>query len=139
MPAKEDDDNGPYFEWDEDNLPTLEDVKEFNRLNYGANSTHHKLQQGSTPYRRYNILSIDGGGIRGVIPAVLVDYMEKYAFEYALKKGNLLVWGRKLRNEPQKIQMKEIFHSIAGTSTGAILAATLAVKRDPKSNMSYYA
>jgi hypothetical protein len=41
--------------------------------------------------KRYNILSIDGGGsggggIRGVIPAILADYMETYGFQYALKK-----------------------------------------------------
>lgn len=65
--------------------------------------------------------------------------MEKYAFEYALKKGHPNIWARKIQGKPNKIQMKEIFHSIAGTSTGAILAATLAVKNDPKSNNSYYA
>jgi hypothetical protein len=35
--------------------------------------------------------------------------------------------------------MQELFHMITGTSTGAILAGTLAVKNDPASNSSYYA
>lgn len=34
----------------------------------------------------YNILAIDGGGIRGIIPGVILDKMEKYAFEYATLK-----------------------------------------------------
>jgi patatin-like phospholipase/acyl hydrolase len=34
----------------------------------------------------YNILSLDGGGIRGVIPAVVIDYFEHHAFKYAISK-----------------------------------------------------
>ena len=30
----------------------------------------------------YNILSIDGGGIRGLIPLQTIKYMETYAYEY---------------------------------------------------------
>ena len=53
----------------------------------------------------YRILSIDGGGIRGVIPAVLLAEMEK-------------------RTERP---VSELFDLIAGTSTGGILAAGLSV------------
>ena len=35
--------------------------------------------------------------------------------------------------------MKELFDVIAGTSTGAILAAVLSVKDDPKVSTAYYA
>lgn len=31
----------------------------------------------------YNILSLDGGGIRGLITATIVDYMETYAYNYS--------------------------------------------------------
>jgi len=34
--------------------------------------------------------------------------------------------------------MKEMFDMISGTSTGSILAATLGVKNDPKTDSSYY-
>lgn len=51
----------------------------------------------------YNILSIDGGGIRGMIPAIWLMELE-----------------RKI-NQP----ISSIFHVIAGTSTGAIIAAGL--------------
>ena len=30
----------------------------------------------------YNILSIDGGGIRGLIPAMIIKHMEEYAYQY---------------------------------------------------------
>ena len=52
----------------------------------------------------YKILSIDGGGIRGVIPAVLLTEIEKRTGEPACR----------------------LFDLIAGTSTGGILAAGLA-------------
>ena len=32
----------------------------------------------------YNILAIDGGGIRGLIPAVVLSQMEEYAYEYGI-------------------------------------------------------
>ena len=35
----------------------------------------------------FNILSIDGGGIRGLIPAVVLEHMEKDAWDYATSKG----------------------------------------------------
>lgn len=54
-----------------------------------------------TPMRR--ILSIDGGGIRGVIPASLLASMERAT-------------GRATR---------DVFDFVAGTSTGAVLTAGL--------------
>lgn len=54
----------------------------------------------TTPYR---ILSIDGGGIRGLIPAVILDRLERQV-------------GR---------PVAECFDLIAGTSTGGILAVAL--------------
>jgi hypothetical protein len=51
----------------------------------------------------YNILSIDGGGIRGVIPAIWLTLLE-----HKIKKP-----------------ISSIFHVVAGTSTGAIIGAGL--------------
>ncbi len=53
----------------------------------------------------YKVLSIDGGGIRGVIPAVLLEHIEK-------KTGK---------------RIADLFDLIVGTSTGGILAIGLTV------------
>lgn len=58
----------------------------------------------------YKILSIDGGGIRGVIPAVLLTEMEK-------RTGKAV---------------SELFDLIAGTSTGGILAVGLVAPNRPE-------
>ncbi|CAF0850096.1 unnamed protein product [Adineta steineri] len=58
----------------------------------------------------YNILSIDGGGIRGLIPAVWVSELER-------RTG---------------LTSCSMFHMIAGTSTGAIIAAGLACPSENK-------
>lgn len=53
---------------------------------------------------RRRILAIDGGGIRGLIPAVLLDSLEKATHQAAVRH----------------------FDFLAGTSTGAVLAAAVA-------------
>jgi patatin-like phospholipase/acyl hydrolase len=58
-------------------------------------------------YPMFTVLSIDGGGIRGVIPAVLLQYLEDKT-------------GRPVSN---------LFDLIVGTSTGGILATGLAVPK----------
>jgi len=74
------------------------------------------------PADYFNILAIDGGGIRGILPGVMLKYMETYAFTYA-KSKNLEV--PIYPDEPGKIAMKDLFNMTAGTSTGSILAAGL--------------
>ncbi|MCW8129254.1 MAG: patatin-like phospholipase family protein [Planctomycetota bacterium] len=56
-------------------------------------------------HRPYRILAIDGGGIRGVIPAIVLQKLEK------------MLGGR----------LSDHFDLFAGTSTGSILAAALAI------------
>ena len=59
--------------------------------------------------KKYRILSIDGGGIRGIIPASIAVYIE-----------NRLQ--RITKNDDARIS--DYFDFVAGTSTGAILAST---------------
>ncbi|CAF0983742.1 unnamed protein product [Adineta steineri] len=74
--------------------PTTERIKLYKRM-----STIH-----AEPAREeYNILSIDGGGIRGLIPAVWINELER---RVGLKSCSM-------------------FHMMAGTSTGAVIAAGL--------------
>ncbi len=57
--------------------------------------------------RKVNILSIDGGGIRGIIPAVILNYIEK---------------GLQSRTGDKNVTLADYFDLVAGTSTGGILA-----------------
>jgi uncharacterized protein len=68
----------------------------------------HHNQQGWNMGYKYKILSIDGGGIRGIIPAKILAEVEK-------------ITGKRIC---------QLFDLIAGTSTGGILALALA-KPDP--------
>ncbi|KAJ9081389.1 hypothetical protein DSO57_1038734 [Entomophthora muscae] len=57
------------------------------------------------PGRYFRILAIDGGGVRGIIPAMVLRYIEAKT-------------GRRIH---------ELFNLVAGTSTGALLGAMLVV------------
>ena len=56
--------------------------------------------------KKVTLLSIDGGGIRGIIPAVILEYIENKLKE---KSGN------------SEAVLQDYFDMIAGTSTGGIL------------------
>ena len=56
---------------------------------------------------KVRILSIDGGGIRGIIPAVILNYIEK---------------GLQRQSGDPNATLADYFDLIAGTSTGGILA-----------------
>ncbi len=56
--------------------------------------------------KKVRILSIDGGGIRGIIPATIINYIEK---QLQLKTNN------------PNARIADFFDLIAGTSTGGIL------------------
>lgn len=64
----------------------------------------------------FRILSLDGGGIRGVIGATLLAAVEKRI------------------NKP----LNEYFHLIAGTSTGSVLAGAIAVGRSSQEIVDLY-
>ena len=72
----------------------------------------HHLKSHLDPNRKHRILSIDGGGIRGVIALEVLAKVE-----------------RELRVQTQKkdLVLAEWFDFIGGTSTGAIIAAGLSV------------
>ena len=54
--------------------------------------------------KKIRILSIDGGGIRGIIPGVILNYLEK--------RLQIL--------DNSKLKIGDYFDFIAGTSTGGI-------------------
>jgi patatin-like phospholipase/acyl hydrolase len=63
------------------------------------------------PRNKINILSIDGGGIRGIIPATVLVHIEKRI--------------REIKGDDKRIA--DYVDMVAGTSTGAILGAMLLV------------
>lgn len=67
--------------------------------------------------RVFKILSIDGGGIRGVYPAHILYCMKN-------RLGN--------------INISKHFDMIAGTSTGSIIAAAVACEKDPADVVALY-
>ena len=66
---------------------------------------------------------------------MVIDYIEEYAFTYAKEKGYL-----KNKKEDDsdikntRIQSKELFHMVAGTSSSAILAGFLVRPSDDRNN-----
>ena len=63
---------------------------------------------------RFRLLSIDGGGIRGLLPAIVLAEVEK-------RTGK---------------RISELFDVVAGTSTGGILALALTVQQDGRPKYS---
>ena len=73
----------------------------------------------------YNLLTIDGGGIRGLIPAKVILKMEEYAWDYATNEAQNYEFP-KFEGHDGHFAMSSLFDMVAGTSTGSILAAGLA-------------
>lgn len=76
--------------------------------------------------RKVKILSIDGGGIRGIIPAVILNHIEK---------------GLQTKADDPNVTLADYFDLIAGTSTGGILACCYLMPPEPgqKSHSRYFA
>ena len=64
----------------------------------------------------FRILSVDGGGIRGIYPAKILELIQ----------------------DRLQVNILEKFDMIAGTSTGSIIAAAIAKGTDPKEIVSLY-
>jgi len=61
--------------------------------------------------KKIRILSIDGGGIRGILPGVILTFIEE----------------RLMAKEGKDVRLSDYFDMIAGTSTGGILTCTYLV------------
>lgn len=67
----------------------------------------------------FNILSLDGGGIRGLITAQVVEYLENQTYIYASEKYCIPA------RDNEKISMAELFQMVSGTSTGSLLTTAI--------------
>ncbi|MEC4804818.1 MAG: patatin-like phospholipase family protein [Jaaginema sp. PMC 1079.18] len=81
------------------------------------------------PQRLFRILSLDGGGIRGIISATILEYIEAEinAQQQAIAPGS------------PYIPLYKYFDLITGTSTGSILAAGIAAtQKSPRELVELY-
>ena len=72
------------------------------------------------------IFALDGGGIRGIVPAAVLDYLEKKIQEY---------------QKDHRIRIASLVDMVAGTSTGSIVGALMLAPCDdnqkrPKHSMT---
>lgn len=72
------------------------------------------------PGKRITILSIDGGGVRGVIPATILEFLEEVLQEL----------------DGSSVRLADYFDVIAGTSTGGLLTAMLTVPENGRPKFS---
>ena len=76
----------------------------------------------------FTVLAIDGGGIRGIIPAVILAYIERQMKEQ-LSDGC----------KKDQLRIADVFDLIAGTSTGGIIALALTKPDDSGKRPEYTA
>jgi len=84
-----------------------------------AMAFNEKLEPNGTKGKRLRILSIDGGGVRGIIPAIILQELENALKE---KEGE---------NEPTH-HLCEYFDMIAGTSSGGLITAMITTPKVDK-------
>lgn len=78
------------------------------------------------------ILSIDGGGIRGLIPAIILDEIERRTAQIEIQAAENENREANVRQDEngEFIPTSELFDLIAGTSTGGIIALGLTMPDD---------
>jgi len=79
--------------------------------------------------KNYNILSLDGSGEGGILTAEMVSYMEKRAYRIAEQYAKAKTFCFPA-NGDHRIPMHKLFDMVAGSETGAIIAAILAQPKE---------
>jgi hypothetical protein len=74
--------------------------------------------------KSYNILSLDSAYYRGYMTANFTSYLEQKSY-FVARRDKCIP-----EREDERISMTELFDVIAGSETGAIIAATLVVPND---------
>lgn len=82
--------------------------------------------QGKRPRR---MLALDGGGIRGLMTATVLVHLEKLLAEHYEKQAGI---------KPGSFRLCQFFDYVAGTSTGAIIAAAIARGLSAQQILEFY-
>ena len=84
-------------------------------------------QRGPEEPEFYNILAMDGGGIRGLLSTQITDYIELEAYRYADSKGYITSRTSSKMKEKKRLHLTKFFKMMSGTSIGGILTAGFAL------------
>ena len=91
-----------------------------------------KVKEKQVREKLFTVLCIDGGGIRGIIPAVILAYIEQ--------QMKCLIEERLCNDKAaHQLRIANFFDLIAGTSTGGIIALALTKPGDCKKRPKYTA
>lgn len=70
---------------------------------------------------------MDGGGIRGLIPAQVTDYLELALYKEAARVDSITSATSDTSHEMERLPISKFFDIMAGTSIGGIMASALAI------------
>ncbi|CAG8626754.1 22812_t:CDS:2 [Dentiscutata erythropus] len=100
-----------------DELERYEKVTQMNKL-LGSGFTKINVVPSHTDQTTKYVLSIDGGGIRGLIPALILEEIETQVTEKVKARIN---------KQEVDVRIADLFDFVSGTSTGSIIALGLVV------------
>jgi hypothetical protein len=85
---------------------------------------------------KYNILTMDGGGIRGMIGCMVIKHIEEESYKYAVSKNYKTLPAYAAKHK--KLHVTDLFDMLAGTSTGSIMTGLLGVPTKKGSKEARY-
>ena len=83
-------------------------------------------------------MSIDGGGIRGLIPLGVMSYMEKTMYQIAKDEKYLTDKTTEDSKKRERLHLTTFFDMLSGTSIGGIISACLAKPKAGSKEPEFY-